>query len=45
MQKKQQACFWQAEEIDLSKDVDDWQKLNKNEQHFVKNVLGFLRWK
>ena len=42
MQKKQQACFWQAEEIDLSKDVDDWQKLNKNEQHFVKNVLAFF---
>ena len=40
--KKQQACFWQAEEIDLSKDVDDWQKLNKNEQHFVKNVLAFF---
>lgn len=42
MQKKQQACFWQAEEIDLSKDIDDWQKLNKNEQHFVKNVLAFF---
>ena len=42
MQKKQQACFWQAEELDLSKDVDDWQKLNQNEQHFIKNVLAFF---
>ena len=42
MQKKQQACFWQAEELDLSKDLDDWPKLNKNEQHFIKNVLAFF---
>ena len=42
MQKKQQACFWQTEEIDLSKDKDDWQKLNKNEQHFIKNILAFF---
>ena len=41
-QKNQQACFWQTEELDLSKDVDDWQKLNKNEQHFIKNVLAFF---
>ena len=26
MQKKQQACFWQTEEMDLSKDKDDWEK-------------------
>ncbi len=42
MQKSQVACFWTPEEIDLSKDVDDWDKLNKNEQHFIKNVLAFF---
>ena len=41
-QKKQQACFWQTEEIDLSKDLEDWAKLNDNEKHFVKNILAFF---
>tara|TARA_B100001094_G_scaffold31675_1_gene26297 strand:+ start:1069 stop:2034 length:966 start_codon:yes stop_codon:yes gene_type:complete len=41
-QKKQQACFWQAEELDLSKDKEDWLKLNDNEKHFIKNVLAFF---
>ena len=42
LQKKQQACFWQTEEIDLSKDLDDWQKLNENEKHFISNILAFF---
>ena len=42
MVKKQQACFWIAEEIDLSKDIEDWNKLNKNERHFIKNILAFF---
>ena len=29
--KKQMDCFWRAEEIDLSKDMTDWIKLNDNE--------------
>ena len=41
-QKKQVACFWTPEEIDFQKDLDDWNKLNKNEQHFIKNVLAFF---
>lgn len=36
------ANFWVAEEIDFSKDLDDWVKLNKDEQHFIKNVLAFF---
>jgi ribonucleoside-diphosphate reductase subunit M2 len=40
--KKQQACFWTAEEIQLTKDREDWVKLNQNEQHFIKNILAFF---
>lgn len=36
------ACFWTPDEIDLGQDVKDWQKLSKNEQHFVKHVLAFF---
>jgi ribonucleoside-diphosphate reductase subunit M2 len=39
---KQLASFWTVEEIDFSKDSDDFLKLNKNEQYFVKMVLGFF---
>ena len=40
--KKAQASFWTAEEIDLSSDLSDWEKLNAGEQHFVKHVLAFF---
>ena len=36
------ACFWTAEEIDLAQDVKDWNKINPNEQHFIKMVLAFF---
>lgn len=42
MYKKQMDCFWRAEELDLSKDLDDWKKLTPNEQHFIKMVLAFF---
>lgn len=42
MYKKQMDCFWRAEEIDLSKDIDDWNKLTANEQYFIKMVLAFF---
>jgi ribonucleoside-diphosphate reductase subunit M2 len=42
MYKKQMANFWTAEEIDLSADLVDWEKLNDNEQHFLKHVLAFF---
>jgi ribonucleoside-diphosphate reductase beta chain len=41
--KQQEACFWTAEEIDLAQDINDWDnKLNSDEQHFVKHVLAFF---
>jgi ribonucleoside-diphosphate reductase beta chain len=41
--KQQEACFWTAEEIDLHQDTYDWEnKLNEDEQHFVKHVLAFF---
>ena len=41
--KKQQACIWTAEEIDLAQDLNDWRnKLTDDERYFVKNVLAFF---
>ncbi len=42
MYKKQVAVFWKAEEIDLSKDYIDWEKLNDDEKYFIKNILAFF---
>src|SRR6056300_221607 len=43
MYKKQQACIWTAEEIDLSADIDDWRnKLNDYEKNFIKHILAFF---
>jgi ribonucleoside-diphosphate reductase beta chain len=40
--KQQQSVIWLAEEIDVSKDMKDWEKLSDNERHFIKNILGFF---
>ncbi|MCB0705677.1 MAG: ribonucleotide-diphosphate reductase subunit beta [Saprospiraceae bacterium] len=41
--KQSEACFWTAEEIDLSQDMTDWNdKLSDNERHFIKHVLAFF---
>ena len=40
--KKAEASFWTAEEIDLSKDKNDWNSLTNDEKHFIKNILGFF---
>ena len=40
--KKAESVFWTAEEIDLSSDLIDWEKLNEGERHFVKYVLAFF---
>jgi ribonucleotide reductase beta subunit family protein with ferritin-like domain len=40
--KTQQAAFWTAEEIDFSKDYEHYQKLNNDEQHFIKMILAFF---
>ena len=42
MYKKHEASFWTAEEIDLSPDLKDWERLTNDEQHFVKHVLAFF---
>ena len=42
MYKKQVDCFWRAEEIDLSKDPTDWNKMNNDEQYFIKMILAFF---
>merc|ERR1712107_700625 len=42
MYKKHEASFWTAEEIDLSADNTDWEKLTDSERHFVKHVLAFF---
>ena len=40
--KKAEASFWTAEEIDLSQDLVDWERLTDDERHFVKHVLAFF---
>ena len=42
MYKKAEANFWTSEELDLSRDLTDWEKLNDNEQYFIKMVLAFF---
>lgn len=37
------STFWTPEEIDLSKDLNDWNhKLNDNEKYFIKNIIAFF---
>lgn len=40
--KKAEASYWTIEEVDLSKDNQDWDKLSKNEQFFISHVLAFF---
>ena len=40
--KRQVDCFWRAEEVDLSKDINDWDKLNDAERHFISSILAFF---
>ena len=40
--KKAVANIWTVEEIDLTKDYDDYLKLSGNEKHFIDNVLAFF---
>lgn len=42
MYKRHEASFWTAEEVDLSADLEDWQRLNDNERHFISMVLAFF---
>jgi ribonucleotide reductase beta subunit family protein with ferritin-like domain/glutaredoxin len=40
--KKGQMSNWTSEEIDFSKDIDDWNSLSDNEKHFIKTILAFF---
>ena len=42
MYKKQVDCFWRAEEIDLTKDVEHWNSLHADERYFVSMILAFF---
>ena len=42
MYKKAQANFWTAEELDLTKDLKDYNELSEDEQHFLNSVLAFF---
>jgi ribonucleoside-diphosphate reductase beta chain len=42
MYKKALSSFWTAEEIDLSKDIDDFNRLSDNEKMFIKHILAFF---
>jgi ribonucleotide reductase beta subunit family protein with ferritin-like domain len=41
--KKAVASFWTTEEIDLSKDLEDWENvLNENDRRFISTILAFF---
>ena len=40
--KKHIASFWTVEEIDMSQDTMDWQKLTETERDFILCILGFF---
>ena len=42
MYKKQVDCFWRAEEIDLTKDLKDWDSLSQDERFFISMILAFF---
>ncbi|QED21168.1 ribonuclease reductase small subunit [Borealpox virus] len=42
MYKKAEASFWTVEEVDISKDINDWNKLTPDEKYFIKHVLAFF---
>ena len=42
MYQKQVDCFWRPEEIDLSKDLTNWESLNQDEQYFISMILAFF---
>ena len=43
MYKKAESNFWTTEELDLSKDMNDYNnKLSSDEQYFINNILAFF---
>ena len=39
---KQVDSFWRAQEVDLSRDLKDWNILTEDEKHFISMVLAFF---
>jgi ribonucleotide reductase beta subunit family protein with ferritin-like domain len=35
-------ALWIAEDVDMSRDANDWKSLNDDEKHFIKYVLAFF---
>lgn len=42
MYKVAEANIWTTEELDLSKDLTDFNKLTDNERHFIEHILAFF---
>lgn len=42
MYKKAMASFWTVDEVDLSRDMEHFEKLGDGEAHFIKHVLAFF---
>tara|TARA_Y100001970_G_C14254267_1_gene874056 strand:- start:2755 stop:3726 length:972 start_codon:yes stop_codon:yes gene_type:complete len=42
MYKKAEANFWTTEELDLTKDLKDFNGLNEGERYFIENILAFF---
>jgi len=42
MYQKQVECFWRPEEVDLGKDLKDWDTLNDNEKYYISMILAFF---
>lgn len=40
--KEAEGSFWTVGEVDLSKDLTDWNKLTENERFFISHVLAFF---
>jgi len=40
--KKAESSFWTVNEIDLSKDINDWNKMTVDERYFIKKIIGFF---
>jgi ribonucleotide reductase beta subunit family protein with ferritin-like domain len=40
--QQQMACMWKAQEVDFSKDYEDFNTLDKDVQHFIKMILSFF---
>lgn len=42
MYKNHVSCFWTVEEVDLSRDIHDWNSLKDEERYFISTILAFF---